>query len=39
MVIDHRPVDIISNTVMLDLNESHICESVCVHVYAEYLDT
>ena len=39
MVIGHRPVGIISNTVMSDLIESHICESVCVHVYAAYPDT
>ena len=39
MVIGHRPVRIISNTVMSDLIESHICVSVCVHVYAAYLDT
>ena len=39
MVIGHRPVGIISNTVMSDLIESHICVSVCLHVYAAYLDT
>ena len=38
MVIGHRPVGIISNTVMSDFIESHICESVCVYVYAAYLD-
>ena len=36
MVICHRHVGIISNTVVSDLIESHICESVCVHVYAAY---
>ena len=39
MVIGHRPVGIISNTVMSDLIESHICKSVCVDVHAAYLDT
>ena len=39
MIIGHRPVGIISNTVMSDLIESHIYVSVCVHVKAAYLDT